>query len=385
MQKKSKVLFVVKDARYFLSHRADLARALRAEKIDVILATDLSVGGDSSQLKDCVDFCLNLPFLSAKSKPVYTILCAITVIYEILKLRPACIFTVTYPANVLGGFISRLLGVPQLVLFAGLGNLLQESGGFKSKMATMILRNSLPKKNLAVIVQNAAIGELLTRNKIIESYVPVTLIPGSGLNFSAYYNRREILTGIPRVALVSRLLREKGVIEFMSACKILRDEGFACNFELAGDVDGLNPTAMTLDEITTLATSCGVQFIGFVSDVPTYLQTVDILCLPSYHEGLPRSLLEGAASGCVLVATDIAGCRDVVTHEESGLLVEPRSAIDLADKLRRILENRHYAQSLARACTENARNRFSSDVIIPIYCSVIKNIVKASSSERKDL
>jgi glycosyltransferase involved in cell wall biosynthesis len=133
------------------------------------------------------------------------------------------------------------------------------------------------------------------------------------------------------------MLWDKGIREFCEAAHALRRAGVSARFELIGGLDPSNPASVSEGWLIDIGLKGDVQWLGHREDMIEVLQATDIVCLPSYREGLPKILLEAAACECALVATDVPGCREVVRHGETGLLTPPRDAKGLADAVRTLL------------------------------------------------
>jgi glycosyltransferase involved in cell wall biosynthesis len=164
--------------------------------------------------------------------------------------------------------------------------------------------------------------------------------------------------GVPTVVLPARMLRDKGVLEFARAAELLRARGSAARFLLAGMLDASNPASLSQSELGQLQRSTGVEWLGHVADMPALLRSVHVVCLPSYREGLPKALIEACASARSIVATDVPGCREAVSHEVNGLLVKPRDAGALAEALQRLLSDPGLRASMGAAGRRKAESEF---------------------------
>jgi glycosyltransferase involved in cell wall biosynthesis len=143
---------------------------------------------------------------------------------------------------------------------------------------------------------------------------------------------------MPLVVFPARFLREKGIIEFVGAARVLREQGVKARFALVGRPDPANPTSVSQAEVDRWVGEGFVETWGWQDDMPTVFSQAQIVCLPSYHEGLPKSLLEAAASGCAIVTTDIPGCREIAQPGKTGWLVPAQDTVALAKALRDAIE-----------------------------------------------
>ena len=153
------------------------------------------------------------------------------------------------------------------------------------------------------------------------------VISGAGVEIDKTFSKRKIKNKIPKVVLIARMLKDKGIHEFYEAFQILKDKEIKCQFVLVGDVDPLNPASLERSTLEKWQEAKEIEWLGWIDDVEKVLLETDILCLPSYREGLPKSLVEGAAAGLPLVATDTVGCREVVIDGQNGFGPNKRSCL----------------------------------------------------------
>jgi glycosyltransferase involved in cell wall biosynthesis len=177
------------------------------------------------------------------------------------------------------------------------------------------------------------------------------------------------------VLLPTRLLWDKGIAEFVAAARQLRGEGRVITFLLAGDPDPGNPATVPLATVRAWAEEGVLEWLGHVDDMPALFATVDIVVLPSYREGLPKSLIEAAACGLPLVATDVPGCREVITDGEDGLLVPVRDAVALAAAIARLIDDRKLAARLGAAARKKALSQFDERIVIDRTIAVYQELL----------
>ncbi|GFI11124.1 N,N'-diacetylbacillosaminyl-diphospho-undecaprenol alpha-1,3-N-acetylgalactosaminyltransferase [Lachnospiraceae bacterium] len=202
------------------------------------------------------------------------------------------------------------------------------------------------------------------------------LVPGSGVDL-AFFNCSELVPlGKPVVLMASRLLSTKGVREFVKAENILRQRGFAAEFQLAGSPDLVNPASIKLAEIEAWRKNGHIKILGYCSDIRQLMSSAHIVCLPSYYpEGLPRVLCEAAASGRVVVTTDEPGCRDAIINGVTGLLVPSRNAEALADALQYLLLNPELIRKMGVAARQYAKTSFDLDAVINLHLSIYSSLI----------
>jgi glycosyltransferase involved in cell wall biosynthesis len=189
------------------------------------------------------------------------------------------------------------------------------------------------------------------------------LIAGSGVDINRFHPTPEP-SGVVRVVVPARMLRDKGLVEFAMAIGSLRAAGVLVEGLMAGSPDPENPESLTEPELRALETQYGVQWVGHCSDVATLLSSTHIVCLPSYREGLPKALIEASAAGRAIVTTDVPGCRHVVEDGVTGLLVPARQVAPLAESIGRLIADPRLRLRLGTAARVRAEAQFGIDQIV---------------------
>jgi glycosyltransferase involved in cell wall biosynthesis len=196
----------------------------------------------------------------------------------------------------------------------------------------------------------------------------IRFLPGSGVDFSRFVvppERDPEQCELPtQIVLAARMLWDKGVGEFVEAARILQAEARKVRFILAGTPDPGNPAAIPEELLRNWAASGPVEWLGHVDDMPALYAAADIVVLPSYREGLPKSLIEAAACARPLITTDAPGCREVVSHEENGLLVPVCDAKALARAIARLCDDPALSRRLGLAARDKALAQFDERIII---------------------
>ncbi|TVR18852.1 MAG: glycosyltransferase family 1 protein [Balneolaceae bacterium] len=361
-----KLLLVVNVDWFFLSHRLPIAQAAKEAGFDVTIAA--ADTGLSYKITDAGLRFVNLPFLE-KKQPFFSELRMIGRLKNLYKnLQPDIVHHVTIRPVLYGSIAARLAGVPVLInALSGLGYV-YTGNSTKNKLLRLILhimlRTGLKHKNSALILQNRDDIELFRERNIVQQ-VQIELIRGSGVNTDLYKPMvAEEKRGKAQVALVGRMLRDKGVIEFIEAAKTLLEKGVNADFHLYGAPYASNPTSISAHEMKTLTEPKGIHYHGAVENIAEELNKIDIVCLPSYREGLPKSLLEAASAGKPVVATNVPGCREIVEVGKNGYLVEPRNSDDLAEKLELLILNPELHGKFGQYGRRKVLSEFSEEIIV---------------------
>jgi glycosyltransferase involved in cell wall biosynthesis len=211
-------------------------------------------------------------------------------------------------------------------------------------------------------------------------------VPGSGIDLTHYLPvPPSLMHGrCFRFLLISRMLKDKGIEEFAAAAKIVRLRAPAVEFQLLGFVDTENANAISLERISTWEKNGVLQYLGKTDDVRPCLADADCIVLPSYREGVPRSLLEAAAMARPIIATDVVGCKDIVDHNINGLLCQVRDADDLAEKMMQMIEfSPEKRLDMGAQGRRKVTAQFDEKIVIRKYLDMIDEIAAASERNRK--
>lgn len=374
------IVFVVNVSWFFISHRLPIAMEAMRRGYRVHLATQIASKQDRDQLIACGVQLHEIAVVRGSLAIRDDFALTYTLLKLFRRLRPALVHTVTMKPVLFGGIAARLAGVPAMVAaISGLGFSFIAKG-FTSRLRRQLLvrglRIAFRHPNSRVIFQNGDDRQELLSAHAVEPG-QTALIRGSGVDTSKYSQATEP-TGAVRVLFASRMLREKGVEEFVQAATILRELFPGVQFILAGSADEENPGAISSEQLQRWHTSGVVEWLGFCADMPKLLASVNIVCLPSYYgEGVPKILLEAAAAGRPIVTTDTPGCRDVVTDGVNGLLVLPRDSAGLAKALEILIRDPQMRVRFGHAGRERALAEFElSEVVsstLNIYDLLIRN------------
>ncbi|WP_116812554.1 glycosyltransferase family 4 protein [Steroidobacter cummioxidans] len=266
------------------------------------------------------------------------------------RYRPHIVHCFTIKPAIFGTVAAWLAKVPlRVVTITGLGHAFTTAGPLVRGVVTRLYRFALARAHV-VFFQNKDDRDLFVQLGLVSAGV-ARLIPGSGVDLERF--APVALPGggrdSPRFLMIARLLREKGVREFIEAAAAVKQRYPGAAFTLLGGADSRNPSSLSAAEIAELRNSAAVQWVDEVLDVRQYIAAADVMVLPSYREGLPRTLLEGAAMGRALVATDAPGCREVVIPGETGYLVPVRDSAALAQAMQTLCECPDEIPALGRA------------------------------------
>ncbi len=356
------ILFVVTEDWYFWSHRVDLARAARAAGYRVLLATRFTA--HRARIEALGIECFDLPFERSLRHPQRDLRLLFALNALIGRERPALVHLVALKPILLAGLAVCVRPRVRFVhALTGMGYLFSSSDGLARRIQCLVrplLKFLLSRPNSHAIVQNDDDLRLLGDELGVDAKSSATLIRGAGVDLERYHPTPPPDTHSPVVLLPARMLRDKGIGEFIAAAKIVRARRPDARFVLVGGIDPDNPAAYTQGELSAAIVGSGVEWWGHREDMREAYAQASIVCLPSYREGLPKALLEAAASGRALVATDVPGCRDICRTHESGLLVPARDAAALAQAIETLLADDTLRARLAGGARALVEREFSS-------------------------
>ena len=239
----------------------------------------------------------------------------------------------TAKPNIYGALAARIAGVASLPNVSGLGTAFMGDGWlyrFVARLYKLAFR-----KSKIVFFQNTEDRDLFVRLGIVGPSQS-RLLPGSGINLAHFFPRPHLDDGEVRFLFIGRLLGDKGVREFVDAARLLRLEQPRWRFQLLGEIDEENRSSIIAEELQSWQDQGLVEHLGHVQDVRPHIAAASAVVLPSYREGLPRSLLEAAAMARPLIATNVPGNRQIVEHGVNGVLCDVRSATALATAMKQI-------------------------------------------------
>ncbi|MEW8512183.1 MAG: glycosyltransferase family 4 protein [Candidatus Thiodiazotropha sp.] len=370
------IIFVVNDPGFFLSHRLPLALAARDQGYEVCVATP---PGDGVEQIKAEGLHYRRVSLSRSGANPLLELWTIWSLYKLYReMKPLIVHHVTIKPVLYGTLAARLAGVSAVVnAISGLGFVFLARGWFSAMARSAVLtsyRWLFSRKRLWVIVQNRDDYDYLLEKDCL-SQEKIELIRGSGVDVERFMTKPEA-NGLPVVVLPGRMLWDKGVGEFVAAAQLLHRMGIRARFILVGGIDPSNPESVPAVRLAEWARDGDVEWWGNRQDMPAIYNLAHIVCLPSYREGLPKVLLEAAASGREIVATDVPGCREVVIEEENGLLVPARESGPLADALRRLITNPQLRHSMGLKSRVMAEAEFSIKQVVERHMDIYQRALE---------
>jgi glycosyltransferase involved in cell wall biosynthesis len=284
------------------------------------------------------------------------------------RLRPAAFLGFTIKPNIYGCIAARGLGVPAVANISGLGTVFIKRGALLA-LVTRLYRFALARAAV-VFFQNPDDRALFIERRIVRPE-QARLLPGSGVDLDRFTPVPQP-EGPPVFLLIARLLGDKGVREFAAAAWSLRSDFPDARFQLLGPLDHGNRTAIASADLESWVAAGVVEYLGETDDVRPFVAAASAVVLPSYREGLPRTLLEAAAIARPLVATDVPGCREVVEDGVNGFLCEAGNSESLANAMKRLANlSADERSAMGQAGRRLVQERFSETVVIRAYLDAL--------------
>jgi len=356
-----RLLYVVSEDWYFLSHRLPMARAARDAGYAVHVATRVVDGAEAIEAEG---FKLHaIPFARGRVGP----LAALQTVGALRRIhrdvRPVLAHHVALQAAVLGSLATIGRRTTCVNALTGFGfTFISENikARLLKPLIVFLLRFLCMRGKNVALVQNPDDRDALLSLGIAADHI--ALIPGSGVDVERLQPTAEP-AGTPTVAFVGRLLEDKGIRPLVAAIRQLQNRGTAINLLIAGDMDPANPSSVKASELEEWTKSPGITWAGHVNDIAAIWAKSHIAALPSRREGLPKALLEAAACGRPMVATDVPGCREVVIAGQTGILVPLDDVNALADAIGKLAASADLRARYGAAARILAVQKFSATAI----------------------
>jgi glycosyltransferase involved in cell wall biosynthesis len=374
--RRPKLLYLVSEDWYFVSHRLSLAFAAKEAGFDVSVATRVANHGDEIR-----DAGLNLiPIGLARSglNPLHEVRTLSELNAVFARAEPDLVHNVSLKPVIYGAWAAHRAGVKGIVnALMGLGWVFS-SDSMKARalrpFVRLALRQALSAPGTRTIVQNVDDAALVADQQLAPRD-SIRLIRGSGVN-PTEYAAEDAGIDVPLVVLPARFLIAKGVRQFIEAAAQLKAEGVKARFALVGEPDTDNPAAVPREEILDAVLAGDVEHWGWRTDMPQVFREASLVCLPTFYgEGVPKALIEAAASARAIVATDVPGCREIVRPGDNGWLVPPRDVPALATALRQAISQPGLCAEFGARGRRMVEREFSLEAVITETLAVYGELV----------
>ena len=369
MNKNKKILYLITEDWFFCSHFLERALAAKKSGYEVIVCSK-----ENKDKKKIQEYGINFQEIKFNRKninPFYELIVLIKIISIYRQFSPDIVHHIAFKPIIYGSIAAKINNI-RSVLNAPVGmGFVFTSDSMKAKfirpIIKFLLKNLLSsgannKKNKVIFENQDDLNYFVKIGAV--DYKDTFLIRGAGVNVDKDFINYKRNNKIPIVALVGRMLKDKGIFEFVDAVKLIKKNNVKAKFLLIGGVDNFYSSSISLKLLKKWHYEKIVDWLGYVSNVDEILEKIDILCLPSYREGLPKALIEGAAKGLPIVTTNTVGCKDVVEDGVNGFLVPVKNSIELAKAISILIKDEDLRFKMGCESYKIASSKFASSIII---------------------
>lgn len=380
-----KVLVLSSLAYSLTNFRGNLLREMRANGHDVVAVAPDYDEDVFRELSDSgIDFKV-IPMQRARTDPFADLRLLLSYIWLMLRERPQLVLAYTQKPIIYGGLATRVVGVPRFyALMSGLGHVFSPGSKASSTVKNIAKRlyRMAVRRARAIFVFNADDRKDMIDLGIVDQRQRVIQVPGSGVDLSKF-SALPLPEGGARFLMIARLLRNKGIPEFLEAAQTVAKDHPDCRFSILGHLDDQNPEGITKADCERFSRQYPVRFIPGTSDVRPYLESASVFVLPSYYrEGLPRTILEAMAAGRAVITTDQPGCRDPIENGLNGIIVQPRDAQALSDAMLRLARDKQLVESMGRRSRKLVEDVYS-DALVNRQLLDEMDLITVGPAERK--
>jgi glycosyltransferase involved in cell wall biosynthesis len=358
-----KIIYVVNTDWFFISHRLSFAIEAKKRGYDVAIAAKNTGRFKELEAQGFELFDINID--RSGTNPIKEIISIIKLIKILRRVKPTVIHNVTLKMSIYGSIATYFVQIDKVInAISGLGYIFTADRKNRvEKIIFALMKFAFYKRGFSFIFQNPDDLQFF-QNLNLNSGNKFCLIKGVGIDLEKFnFPERKANSEITFI-LVARMLKDKGISEFITASKIVTLKYPKCRFILAGDIDKENPASFKREELIGELNGTQIEWLGHRTDVIELLQISDVMVFPSYREGLPKSLIEAAAMGLPIITTDAIGCKECVEEGINGYLVPVGSTKLLADKMIKFLENPSLIQKMGKASRLKAEHEYSLSMII---------------------
>ena len=359
---------------YLWNFRGNLIRKLLVDGHDVTVVSPKD--NSSSKLKDLGCRVIDLPISGHGRNIVQEVLICIKYLRIFLRHAPNVFLGFTVKPVIYGGIAARLCRIRSVLTITGLGTIfIRETKA--TRLIEFLYKFSLHRASIVFFQNNDDLSMFVNRGLVSSNNS--TLVPGSGVDLTHFaytpkYNQvnAEIITFL----MVARLIRDKGICEYAECARIIQGKYPRARFILAGSYDLNNPTSISPSMISTWEKNGPVEYLGNIENIVPVIQNTDCVVLPSYREGMPRTLLEASAIGRPVITTDVPGCREVVDEGVNGFKCRSRDTEDLARRIEQFINlPRIVHREMGRQGRQKMERQFDEKIVINQYILAVKTIV----------
>ena len=368
-----KVLYVVNSSGFFCSHFLTLAKKVHEEGCKVYVIAGDDIERKLIEQSGLNFFCINLS--RSGKNPFREIFFLYQLRAQIIKIRPDIIHTFTvkpiiYTGLVLKATLSKIVVCNSIT---GLGSSYLAKGIFGRCIwffIKFLYKTALSIPGAIAIFENKDDKDLFLQWGL-SSEENSRIVNGAGIDTSIFLPS-QIKNKEITVVLVARLLKDKGISEYITAASALKEMTEGVRFQLVGDIDSNNISSMSYEMIKSSHDKGCIEWLGRRDNIAEIYASAHIACLPSYREGLPKSLIEAASCGLPIITTDVPGCRQMVKHGDNGLLIPPHSSEAIVEAVKYLIAHPEVMERMAESSRSMAINKFDHAHVIKSFFDIYK-------------
>ena len=361
---------------FFISHRLCIAQEAVKQGWDVTVAaenTGRSLEIESEGIK-FVDF----KFSRSGTNPIQEIK-TLSSFYQLYKkLQPDVVHHITLKPVIYGSFVAKIIGVKGVLnAVSGLGyNFTEGRSGIVSKIMIKMMRFGFLRKNVSVIFQNQDDFQELKKLKVLHQANNIVFIKGSGVNLDIFYPQEDLNNKKIKILLPTRMLWDKGVAEVRLASDLLKAKfSKKIVFILSGLADEENKAGVSSSYLKDWQDGDYVIWIGYKKDMVPVYRDADIVVLPSYREGMPKTLIEACAMGKPIITTDAIGCRECVDEGINGFKIPVKSSVNLAEAIVKLIDNNEMRTEMGKQSRMKAVKEFDQKDVILKHLTIYEDLL----------
>ena len=369
--KVNKIAIVTNNSWYAYNFRLNLAKSLKNNGYEVIFIAPYDEKYSKLIKKEFKFYNINI---DAKGINPISDFKTMVSLYKLYKnVKPDIVLNFTIKPNIYSSMVAGILKVKSISNITGLGTIFIKQS-MVTKIAKILYKTAL-NFNDKVFFQNNDDRSLFIDNKLVHKS-KTDLLPGSGVDLNKFIPIKKDDDRVVKFLLIARLLKDKGILEFIEAIKIIKNQYKNIQFQILGALGVENKTAIIKDELQVWIYNGLVEYLGTTDNVQNIISKVDCVVLPSYREGTPRSLLEACAMEKPIIATNVVGCKEVVDDGINGYLCEVRDSQDLANKMEMMINlSNDERKIMGQAGRNKIVKEFDEKIVISKYLENIKEIL----------
>ncbi len=370
--KQNKIILTSNTSWYLYNFRLGLIKELINQKNEIFIIAPLDNFSSKLEELGCTFFPIEIDNKGSNPIKDFSFFYCLRKIYK--KVNPDIILHYTIKPVIYGSFAAQILSIPYINNITGLGTVFIDPNWIT--FFVKILYKKALFSSSYIFFQNQDDYILFKKNKLISEFIPFSVIPGTGINLDKFKLSKYPKSSTLNFLFLGRILKDKGFIEFVEVAKKIKSLSYDVNFEVLGYLNVENKTAINKIQINDFEKKGYINYLGYSDNVIPFINDASCVVLPSYREGLPKSLLEAASIGRPIIATNVTGCKEIVFDGENGFLCKPRNIEDLYQKILKFISlSYEERKKLGKNGREIMKRNFDEKKVVKKIINHINQIV----------